>query len=75
MRYYDQSDTEVLRQVGARKEGLTSQEAAARLAKNGKNKLKEGKKDSLLKRFFLQLMDPMILILLAAAAVSGALAV
>ena len=40
-----------------------------------KNKLAEGKKDSLLKRFIDQLMDPMILILLAAAAISGVLAV
>ena len=38
-------------------------------------KLAEGKKDSLLKRFINQLMDPMILILLAAAAISGVLAV
>ena len=75
MRYYDQTSDDALRQTRSRREGLSSQEAAARLAQNGKNKLKEGKKDSLLKRFLLQLADPMILILLAAAAVSAGLAI
>ena len=74
MRYYDQTSDDALRQTRSRREGLSSQEAA-RLAQNGKNKLKEGKKDSLLKRFLLQLADPMILILLAAAAVSAGLAI
>lgn len=54
---------------------MSTQEAEKRLAANGKNKLAEAKKDSLLKRFISQLMDPMILILLAAAAISGVLAV
>lgn len=56
-------------------EGFSTQEAEKRLAANGKNKPAEAKKDSLLKRFISQLMDPMILILLAAAAISGVLAV
>ena len=50
--------------------GLSSKEAAWRLEKNGRNKLKEGKKTSLFLRFLLQLKDPMIIILLIAAAVS-----
>jgi Ca2+-transporting ATPase len=41
------------------------------LAKNGKNKLAEAKKDSLFKRFMSQMADPMIIILIVAAAISG----
>ena len=50
--------------------GLSSQEAEQRLLANGKNKLDEAEKESLLKRFFSQMADPMIIILLAAAALS-----
>ena len=75
MKHYCEDITNVLAETKSSVEGLSSQEAAARLEANGKNKLAEGKKDSLLKRFVDQLMDPMILILLAAAAISGVLAV
>ena len=56
-------------------EGLSSTEAAARLEKNGKNKLAEGKKEGLLKRFLKQLAEPMTIILLVAALISGVLAI
>ena len=62
-------------EVGSCQQGLTTAEAETRLAKNGKNKLAEAKKDSLIKRFFQQMADPMILILLTAAAISAVLAV
>ena len=62
---------DVLQELKTSKDGLTSQEAAKRLEQNGKNKLAEAKKDSLLKRFFDQMRDPMIIILLVAAAVSA----
>ncbi len=75
MKYYCEQVQEVLAQVKSNENGLTAAEAEKRLAANGKNKLAEGKKDSLLKRFVSQLMDPMIIILLAAAAISGVLAV
>lgn len=45
------------------------------MAENGKNKLAAAKKDSILKQLLKQLADPMIIILLAAAAISGVLAV
>ena len=51
--------------------GLSSEKAAELLAKNGQNKLKESKKPSAFKRFLLQLKDPMIIILLVAAAISS----
>ena len=72
--YLEQADA-VLQAVNSRDGGLTAAEAEERLAKNGKNKLAEARKDSLIKRFFQQMADPMILILLAAAAISAGLAV
>ena len=74
-RFYDESKEAALLAVDSSPQGLTQAEAQARLERNGKNQLARGKKDSLLKRFFLQLADPMTLILLAAAAISGVLAV
>lgn len=62
---------EVLKTQGTRMGGLTTSEAEKRLASVGKNKLAEGKKDSLLKRFMKELSDPMIIILIVAAAISG----
>ena len=75
MKHYLMDAPGVLAEVKSTENGLSSAEAAKRLEANGKNKLAEAKKDSLLKRFVSQLMDPMILILLAAAAISGVLAV
>ncbi len=75
MKHYCEDIEVVLKETKSSAEGLSSAQAQSRLEANGKNKLAEGKKDSLLKRFADQLMDPMILILLAAAAISGVLAV
>ncbi|MBQ7800443.1 MAG: HAD-IC family P-type ATPase, partial [Oscillospiraceae bacterium] len=72
MKFYTEDISAVFNGVASSAEGLTSQEAAARLEKNGKNQLKQAKKDSLLKRFLSQLKDPMIIILLIAAFVSAA---
>ncbi|NBK20633.1 MAG: cation-translocating P-type ATPase [Spirochaetia bacterium] len=55
--------------------GLTSQQAAIRLEQDGPNKLQEKKKKSTIHRFLLQFKDTMILILIAAALISFALAV
>lgn len=75
MKFYSSEIDEVLAETKSSKSGLSSDEAQRRLDENGKNKLAEGKKDSLIKRFFKQMADPMIIILLVAAAVSGVLAV
>ena len=50
--------------------GLTEEEAQARLARYGENKLQEQKKKSLFARFLEQFKDVMIIILLIAACVS-----
>ena len=75
MRYYCEEKERVLEELGSSHEGLDGNEAEKRLLKHGKNKLAEAKKDSLIKRFFAQMKDPMIIILLCAAAISGVLAV
>ncbi len=75
MKHYCEDLSAVLAETKSSVDGLSSTESAARLQANGKNKLAEAKKDSIVKRFVKQLMDPMILILLAAAAISGVLAV
>ncbi len=71
MKEYLLSKEEVLKNVESTAEGLSSKEALERLNEFGPNKLKEAKKDSLLKRFIKQLADPMIIILLIAAGVSS----
>ena len=71
MKEYLKQSSAVLDDVASSADGLSSAESAARLEKNGKNKLAEGKKESLIKRFFKQLAEPMTIILLVAAAVSA----
>lgn len=71
MKYYLESMQSVFDDVKSSENGLSSQEAAKRLEQNGKNKLAEAKKDSVIKRFFDQMKDPMIVILLVAAVVSA----
>ena len=71
MKHYCQSTEAVLREIGASAAGLSVEEAEKRLAANGKNKLREAKKKSVVRQFFAQMADPMILILLAAALISA----
>ena len=75
MKYYCEDATAVLKEVGSSESGLSSEEAVKRLERDGRNELAAEKKDSLIKRFFAQMLDPMIIILLAAAAISAVLAV
>ena len=72
MKHYLETAESVFKEVGSTEKGLSSAEAAARLEKNGKNKLAEAKKDSTLKKFFDQMKDPMIIVLLVAAVISAA---
>ncbi len=71
MKEYLRDFSEVLSENNTSENGLTSSEASQRLEKYGKNKLAEGKKDSLFKRFMSQLADPMIIILIVAAVISA----
>lgn len=54
-------------------EGLKSEEALSRLEKYGKNELAEGKKKTLLAMFLEQFKNVMVIVLLVAAVISGAM--
>ena len=75
MKEYLRSKEEVLNELEVTENGLSANEAEARLEKNGKNKLAEGKKESLVHRFLKQLAEPMTIILIVAAIISGVLAI
>ena len=75
MRFYCEEKEAVMQAVKSSENGLSSAEAAKRLEENGKNRLEAAKGKTLLQRFLEQLADPMIIILIAAAAISGVLAV
>ena len=71
MDYWLLSAGKALEDLRSSHDGLTAEAAGRTLVEHGRNKLKEGEKVSLLKRFLAQLADPMIIILLVAAAVSA----
>ena len=71
MKEYLSGIEDVLKEQNSSEQGLTSSDAEKRLQQYGKNKLKEGKKASLFERFMKELADPMIIILIVAAAISG----
>ena len=71
MKFYLEQVETVFSHVKSSENGLTTAEAEKRLSENGKNKLDEGKKKSMLKRFLEQLSDPMIIILIVAAVISA----
>ncbi|MBR7117164.1 MAG: cation-translocating P-type ATPase [Clostridia bacterium] len=71
MKHYLSDADEVIKSVGSGADGLSSDTASQRLGENGKNKLVEAKKESMLHRFFKQLCEPMTIILLVAAAISA----
>ena len=75
MKEYLKSKEEVISEQKTTMEGLAVSEAERRLEENGKNKLVEGKKITLLERYLKQLADPMIIILIVAAVISGITAV
>ena len=71
MKEYLKSADEVLKDIESTQNGLTSEQAKQRLEKNGLNKLKEPPKDGIVKKFIKALIDPMIIMLLAAAGISA----
>ena len=72
MREYLSSAADVLREQGSDGQaGLASGVAAERLANNGPNKLREQAKTPLWIRFFQQMADPMVIMLIVAAVISA----
>lgn len=72
--WFEKSKDEILKELDTNAlQGLSSEEAAKRLAKYGENKLAAKKGKTLLQLFFAQLNDAMIYILLGAAVISAAM--
>ncbi|MDD3242202.1 MAG: cation-translocating P-type ATPase, partial [Eubacteriales bacterium] len=65
-----QTASEAMEQLETTPQGLSAEQAAQRLARDGENALAEKKPPTKLQMFFSQLNEPMIYILLAAAAIS-----
>ncbi|MBO7254280.1 MAG: calcium-translocating P-type ATPase, PMCA-type [Clostridia bacterium] len=72
---YLQESSEVMKRYNTTENGISKSEAEKRLEENGPNKLEGAKKISIFRRFLGELKDPMTLILIAAAVVSGITAV
>lgn len=73
MEYYLQNTESVLGELNSSPGGLSEPRAAELLKENGPNRLADAKKKSLLKRFSEQILNPMIIVLIAAAVISGAM--
>ena len=72
MKEYLKGKDEVLKELASDEQGgLTSEEASARLAQYGPNELEKEEKTPLWKRFFEQMADPMVIMLIVAAAISA----
>ena len=73
-KYYNQDASTVCQNLQTTESGLKSEDAKARLAKYGPNALTAKKKKSMLMRFVDQFKDFMIIVLIAAAILSGVVA-
>jgi len=71
VKHYLEHFSKIMADLTVTESGLSQAEAADRLAKYGPNKLKEGEKESLISKFLHQLADPMTIILIVAAVISG----
>ena len=71
MREYLVDYKEVLNYLHSSYKGISEEEASIRLKKNGLNKLDEAEKTPLFVKFLKELSNPMIIILIVAAIVSG----
>ncbi|MDO5563918.1 MAG: cation-translocating P-type ATPase [Eubacteriales bacterium] len=71
MRYYLQDVNQILKELNSNTNGISEDKAKELLSKNGKNKFDDEKKKSIFMRFISQIVDPMIIILIIAAFISG----
>lgn len=65
-KYYSLSIEEIFRKLQASPDGLNNKEALKRIEKYGTNELPKKEKDSILKIFLNELMDPIVLLLIVA---------
>jgi Ca2+-transporting ATPase len=71
MRWHQKNIRDVLDELGTSPEGISRAEAEGRLQQYGPNELEEKKKKTALMMFLDQFRDFMILVLIAAAIISG----
>ena len=71
MQWHQKTIDKTFEELKTSPEGISSQEAADRLTKYGRNELQEKKKKTPIVMFFDQFKDFMILVLIAAAVISG----
>ncbi|NLV17208.1 MAG: cation-translocating P-type ATPase [Syntrophomonadaceae bacterium] len=71
MKHHLERVEKVLDEQRVTTDGLTSQAAQSRLLEHGANRLKEEEKKSLAAKFLEQMIDPMIIVLIAASIISG----
>ncbi|MBN9646336.1 calcium-translocating P-type ATPase, PMCA-type [Terrisporobacter glycolicus] len=71
MREYLANYKEILDSLGSGFEGISEEESKIRLKENGLNKLEEGKKTPIIIKFLKELTNPMTIILIVAAIISG----
>ena len=71
MAFYNKTTTDIFSELKSSEHGLSSKEASDRQAKYGKNILPKKKKDSILKIFIREFIDPMVLLLVAAIVASA----
>ena len=75
MKFYCEEKEAVLTSLNSCVTGLSSSEAEKRIAENGKNKLAEPEKEGLFKKFLRSIADPMIIMLIVAAAIQAVVTV
>lgn len=73
MNYYQKSREDVMKELNTSETGLSQAQAEESLKKFGRNELAEGKKKSAVRVFFEQYKDFLVIILIAAAIISGVL--
>ncbi len=70
MEFYQKSVSETLKQLNSSKKGLSEKQASLKLAESQKFLIKPNKKQSFLSKFFAQIKELMVLVLLVAGIIS-----
>ena len=65
-RYYSMTIDEVFKRFQVDESGLSTREATKRINKYGKNELPKKERDSIFKIFFMEILDPIVLLLIVA---------